>query len=60
VAKPNYAFEKRQREQQKKRKAEEKAQRKSQPGTSQPEPGEVPAQQVVSDTSSPPLPATSN
>ena len=57
MAKPNYAFEKRQREQQKKRKAEEKAQRKSQPGTSQPETGEAPVQQDGADMSSPPPPA---
>lgn len=59
MAKPNYAFEKRQREQQKKRKAEEKAQRKSQAGTTEPEPGETPVQPSVSDAANPPTPATS-
>lgn len=44
MAKPNYAFEKRQRELAKKRKkeekAEEKAQRKAQPGAPEGQPGE--------------------
>ncbi len=57
MPKPNYAFEKRQREQQKKRKAEEKAQRKSQPGGSEPEAGDAPVQQVTSEPQSTP-PAT--
>ncbi len=45
VAKPNYQFEKRQRELAKKRKKEEKAQRKTSPGDEpapEPQPGDAP------------------
>jgi hypothetical protein len=45
VAKPNYSFEKRQRELAKKKKKEEKAQRKTTPGADgQPEEGSEPAE----------------
>ncbi|MCA0239748.1 MAG: hypothetical protein LCI02_02725 [Proteobacteria bacterium] len=53
MAKPNYAFEKRQRELEKKRKKEEKAQRKAAGHVPAPgEPGDAPAD----DTPPPPAP----
>ena len=53
MAKPNYSFEKRQRELAKKRKKEEKTQRKASPG--QPEAGGVP--EAAPDDASAALPA---
>jgi hypothetical protein len=52
VAKPNYSFEKRQRELAKKRKKEEKAARKANPG--QPEPGEAAADAEAGAPATPP------
>jgi hypothetical protein len=49
MAKPNYQFEKRQREQQKKQKKVEKAQRKSLPPQAEPSTTTAPAQEPAAD-----------
>jgi hypothetical protein len=54
VPKPNYSFEKRQREQAKKRKKEEKAQRKAAG------PGEPTAPETAPADGAPPLPASTS
>ena len=55
MAKPNYSFEKRQRELAKKRKKEEKAARKASPGSpNEPDAGE--AADAPADGASPPVP----
>ena len=54
MAKPNYAFEKRQRELAKKKKKEEKANRKAAPrDDAQPDPSGVPAPAPADDTPAP-------
>lgn len=55
MAKPNYSFEKRQRELAKKRKKEDKAQKKSNPGSNAP--GDADDAQGSSAEGSPPAPA---
>lgn len=56
MAKPNYAFEKRQRELEKKKKKEEKAQRKQQGRTDSPADGQGPADAGPADTAASPAP----
>lgn len=56
MAKPNYAFEKRQRELEKKKKKEEKAKRKQQTRGDSPADGQNPADAGAADATSPAAP----